>query len=217
MSEPIRIFLVEDDPTTLKNLLRWLGTLPELEVVGSAMSGREAKEQIPAHLPDVLLLDLELPDTDGIEITRWARATYPDTEVLILTSFEDENKVFSAMQAGASGYLVKRMIPAKIQEAISEVMAGGVVLEPLLAKRFWNLFQSAKASGEGPKANPLLPAEQEVLTLIGKGLSNQEASEVLRLKRRAVRGILARIYRKLGTHSRSEAVVIALRKGLIEL
>ena len=218
MSETIRILVVEDDPATLRNLLSWLGTIAGLEVVGSAMSGAEAIAQIPALCPDLLLLDLELPDMDGIEITRWTRAHHPDAEVLILTSFEDETKVFLAMQAGASGYLVKRMIPSRIQEAIGEVMAGGVVLEPRLARRFWNLFQSVKTGGEA--ADPTLAlegVERDVLIMIGRGLTNQEAGEVLKLKRRTVKSILARIYGKLGTRSRSEAVMIALRKGLIEL
>jgi len=217
MTEPVEVVVVEDDPRTLKNLVRLLGSYPEFRVVGSAMAGETALETISALTPQLVLLDLELPGIDGIEVTRRVKAEHPQIEILILTSFENEIKVYNAIQAGASGYLVKRVAPEKIREGIMEVLKGGVVIEPRLAKRFWNYFQSVQST-EAPQEPALLTeTERDVIQMIARGLTNQEAGRVLNLERRTVRTHLSHIYRKLGTSSRSEAVVIALRKGLITL
>lgn len=216
-----RVFIVEDQPTLLRNLLKVLGTFPELELVGSAQQGEEAVEEVVRTRPELVLLDLELPDVHGIEVTRRIKRRAPEVEVLILTSFEDEQKVYEAIQAGASGYLVKRVGPEKIRSAIREVMEGGTVLEPLIAKRFWNYFHSLQARPPEPERAPnpwgLTPAEFEVLRYVAKGLSNAEVGRVMTLERRTVRTHLSHIYRKMGVHSHVEAVVLALRAGLVEL
>ena len=137
--------------------------------------------------------------------------------MLILTSFDDEVKVYQAIQAGASGYLVKRLGPERIHQAIVEVMNGGVVIEPRIARRFWNYFQSVQAGRRDEQPPLLTETERDVLQMVARGLSNQETGRVLDMERRTVRTHLAHIYRKLGTSSRSEAVVIALRRGLITL
>lgn len=220
MEEPTRVFLVEDQPSLLRNLLKVLGRFPELEVVGSAQEGEQAVEDVVRLRPQLVLLDLELPGIHGIEVTRRVKRRAPEVEVLILTSFEDEQKVYEAIQAGASGYLVKRVGPERIRAAIQEVMAGGTVLEPLIARRFWNYFQSLQARPpEPPAANPwgLTPAEFEVLRYVAKGLSNAEVGQVMTLERRTVRTHLSHLYRKMGVNSHVEAVVLALRSGLVEL
>ena len=216
MSEVIELVVVEDDPKTLKSLMRLLGSYPEFRVVGSALSGESALKTIDAVTPQLVLLDLELGDIDGIEVTRKVKAAHPEIEVLILTSFDDEVKVYKAMQAGASGYLVKRVAPEKIRDGILDVLGGGTVIEPRIAKRFWNYFKSVQ-SCEKDQESLLEPIEADILQMIARGLTNQEAGKVLNLERRTVRTHLSHIYRKLGTSSRSEAVVIALRKGLINL
>ncbi|EPX56614.1 DNA-binding response regulator, LuxR family [Cystobacter fuscus DSM 2262] len=216
-----RVFIVEDQPTLLRNLLKVLGTFSELELVGSAQQGEEAVEAVVRTRPELVLLDLELPDVHGIEVTRRLKRRAPEVEVLILTSFEDEQKVYEAIQAGASGYLVKRVGPEKIRSAIREVMEGGTVLEPLIAKRFWNYFHSLQARPPEPEreSNPwgLTPSEFEVLRYVAKGLSNAEVGRVMTLERRTVRTHLSHIYRKMGVHSHVEAVVLALRAGFVEL
>ncbi len=217
MTEPVEVVVVEDDPRTLKNLVRLLGSYPEFRVVGSAMAGETALETISAVMPQLVLLDLELPGINGIEVARRVKAEHPEIEILILTSFENEVKVFKAIQAGASGYLVKRVAPEKIRDGILEVMRGGVVIEPRLAKRFWNYFQSVQSTEAREEPSILTEVERDVIQMIARGLTNQEAGRVLDLERRTVRTHLSHIYRKLGTSSRSEAVVIALRKGLITL
>ena len=215
-----RVFVVEDQPALLRNLLKVLGSFPELELVGSSQDGEQAVEDVVRVRPRLVLLDLELPGLNGIEVTRRVKRRVPEVEVLILTSFEDEQKVYEAIQAGASGYLVKRVGPEKIRSAIREVMEGGTVLEPLIARRFWNYFQSLQARPpESQKQNPwgLTPAEFEVLRYVAKGLSNAEVGKVMTLERRTVRTHLSHIYRKMGVNSHVEAVVLALRAGLVEL
>jgi len=190
------------------------------DVVGEAETGEEAVEKVGQLDPDLVLMDINMPGINGIEVTRRVKRRAPEVEVLILTSFEDEQKVYEAIQAGASGYLVKRVGPEKIRSGIREVMEGGTVLEPLIAKRFWNYFQSIQAKAPEPdKPNPwnLTPAEFEVLRYVAKGLSNAEVGRVMTLERRTVRTHLSHLYRKMGVNSHVEAVVMALRAGIVDL
>jgi DNA-binding NarL/FixJ family response regulator len=213
-----RVFVVEDQPALLKNLLKVLGTFPELTLVGSAQEGESAVEQVVQLSPQLLLLDLELPGIDGIEVTRRVKRRAPQVEVLILTSFDDEQKVYEAIQAGASGYLVKRVGPEKIRSGIREVMEGGTVIEAVIAKRFWNYFQSVQAK-PALASTPwnLTPLELDVLRYVAKGLSNAEVGSVMTLERRTVRTHLTHIYRKMGINSHVDAVVMALKAGIVEL
>jgi DNA-binding NarL/FixJ family response regulator len=217
--ERTRVYVVEDQPQLLKNLVKVLGTFPELEVVGTSQDGEEAVEDIVRVRPELVLLDLELPGLNGIQVTQKVKRRAPEVEILILTSFEDEQKVYEAIQAGASGYLVKRVGPEKIRSGIREVMEGGTVLEPLIARKFWNYFQSIQAKPPEKKDNPwgLSPTEFEVLRYVAKGLSNAEVGQVMTLERRTVRTHLSHIYRKMGVNSHVEAVVLALRAGLVDL
>ncbi|NVJ26076.1 MULTISPECIES: response regulator [Myxococcus] len=217
-----RIFVVEDQPQLLKNLLKVLSTFDELEVVGSSQEGESAVEDIVRLRPQLVLLDLELPGINGIQVTQKVKRRAPEVEILILTSFDDEQKVYEAIQAGASGYLVKRVGPEKIRAGIHEVMAGGTVLEAIIARRFWNYFQSIQGKPATPEKkadNPwkLTPTEFEVLGYVAKGLSNAEVGHVMTLERRTVRTHLSHIYRKMGVNSHVEAVVMALREGVVDL
>ena len=213
-----RIYLVEDQLPLLKTLVKALGVFPELELVGTSQEGEEAVEAICRLLPELVLLDLELPGIDGIEVTRRLKRRAPQIEVLILTSFDNEQKVYEAIQAGASGYLVKRVGPEKIRSAIQEVLQGGIVLEAQIAKRFWNHFQSVQGKPAVDKNTwGLSELEVEVLRFVTKGLSNAEVGRVMTLERRTVRTHLSHIYRKMSVNSHVEAVVMALRVGLVEL
>jgi len=216
-ADAIELVVVEDDPRMLKTLVRLLGSYEDFQVIGSAMSGEAAVETVAALQPQLVLLDLELPGIDGIEVTSRIKAANAEIEVLILTSFEDEVKVYKAIQAGAGGYLVKRLATDKIRGAIMDVLAGGTVIEPRLARRFWNYFQSVKGKKREDDPPLLGPIERDVLQMVARGLTNQETGEVLEMERRTVRTHLTHIYRKLGTNSRAEAVTIALRKGLITI
>jgi DNA-binding NarL/FixJ family response regulator len=217
-TETTRIYVVEDQPALLANLLKALSAFPELQVLGSARDGESGVEEMVRLVPQLALLDLELPGIDGIEVTRRLKRKVPQIEVLILTSFDDEQKVYEAMQAGASGYLVKRVGPEKIRSGIHEVMAGGTVLEARIARRFWNYFQSVQAKPAQPQ-NPweLTPVEFDVLRYVAKGLSNAEVGRVMELERRTIRTHLGHIYRKMGVNSHVDAVVLALKAGIVEL
>jgi DNA-binding NarL/FixJ family response regulator len=216
---PTRVLVVEDQPQLLKNLLKLLGAYPgEVDVVGTAMDGETGLEQVRALAPDLVLLDLELPGIDGIEVTSRLKATQPEVDVLILTSFDDETKVFEAMKAGASGYLVKRVSIERILSAIREVRLGGTVLEPIIARRFWNYFRSAQAKPES-RVNRfgLSEVELDVLRFVAKGLSNAEVGRVMNIERRTVRTHLGHIYKKLGVNTHVEAVIKVMGEGLVEI
>ncbi len=216
--ERTRLYVVEDQTPLLKNLLKVLATFPELDVVGSAQEGEAAVEEIVTLKPQLVLLDLLLPDIDGFEVTKRVKRRTSEIEILILTSFDDEQKVYEAIQAGASGYLVKRVGPEKIRSAVREVMEGGTVLEPIIAKRFWNYFNSLKTP-PAKTVNPwgLTDVEMDVLRYVAKGLSNAEVGSVMTLERRTVRTFLSHIYKKMGVNSHVEAVVLALKAGFVEL
>jgi DNA-binding NarL/FixJ family response regulator len=214
----ITVYVVEDQAGLLKALLKSLALFSELKVLGSAMDGESGVDEIVRLKPKVALLDLELPGIDGIEVTRRVKHRIPETEVLILTSFDNEQKVYEAMQAGASGYLVKRVGPEKIRSAIHDVVNGGTVLEALIAKRFWNYFHSIQVKKEIPD-NPwgLTPVEFDVLKFVAKGLSNVEVGAVMEIQRRTVRTHLSHVYKKMGVHGHVDAVVMAMKAGIVEL
>jgi DNA-binding NarL/FixJ family response regulator len=211
----IAVFAVEDSAPALRALRKQLSGRDEVRLVGAAASGEEALRLIPEAKPSVVLMDLELPGASGVETTRALKALEVRCEVLALTSFEDEQHVFDAMRAGASGYVVKGGSAAKLIEAIVEVEAGGTVIEPRLAKRFWAYFKGVQ---EPRKPGPeLLPVERDILFAIARGLSNEEAGRIVQIDRRTVRTHLGHIYEKLGVRSHVEAVVRALKLGIIEL
>ena len=218
---PVRVFLVEDDPRQLKALHRLIETQAQLSLAGTATSGENAVALLvgPAGSPpapvDVVLMDLELPGYSGIEATRRLRARGLRPEVLVHTSYEDEDHVFEAMRAGASGYVVKGARAAKLTEAILEVDRGGTVIEPRLAKRFWAFFKGVQ---EPRRAGPVLSEiEHSVLFAIAKGLSNAEAGRVIGLDRRTVRTHLGHLYEAFGVRSHVELVVAALKFGMVDL
>lgn len=241
----IRVFVVEDQTKILKNQLRLLEGHPEIEIVGTALSGEAALEEVPRATPDVLLLDLGLPRMSGIDVTRAVKATHPSVEILIFTIFDEEDKVLEAVKAGASGYLLKGATVDKIIEAIKEVRAGGTVIQPNLARRLLRHFRvdpeaaasatapAVEASAEAPvqaapdsaAANvledpplkPLSDREREILQLIAKGISNSEAARMLNLSKATIRTHLEHIYRKLEVTNRVEAVTEGIRKGLISV
>lgn len=211
----IPVFAVEDSAPVLRALRKQLSAFPEVSLVGAATSGEEALALVPASGARVVLMDLELPGASGVETTRALKAVMDELEVLVLTSFEHEDHVFAAMRAGASGYVVKGVSGPRLLAAIQEVDAGGTVIEPRLAKRFWAWFKGLQEPRK-PGVS-LTPMELEILFAIAKGLSNEEVGQVVHLDRRTVRTQLGHIYAKLGVRSHVEAVVKALKLGLLEL
>ena len=207
----IRLALVEDQAAVLSQQRRLLQTSDQIEVVAAARNGTQALQLIGETRPDVALVDLGLPDLDGIEVTRQIKARWPEIEVLIFTVFDDEERVLQAVHAGASGYLLKGAPVGRIVEAVRDVHAGGSVIQPRLARSLLRRLQPA----EDPSVR-LTPRETEILTLIAKGLSNRTAAETLGLSRATVRTHLEHIYAKLQVKNRTEAVTEAIRQGIIE-
>jgi DNA-binding NarL/FixJ family response regulator len=237
-SNRIRVFVVEDQTKILKNQLKLLEESPELEIIGTALSGEAALEDLGRLKPDVLLLDLGLPRMSGIDVTKAVKATLPGVEILIFTIFDEEDRVLEAVRAGASGYLLKGTPADKMVEAIKEVKAGGTVIQPSLARRLLRHFRVGESPPEPPlrtasgtelPAVPVTPTsgepegkklsarETEILQLIAKGVSNTEAASALNLSKATVRTHLEHIYRKLDVTNRVEAVTEGLRKGLIQM
>ena len=229
----IKVLIVEDQPKILKNQLKLLERFDELDIVGSAMSGEAALEEVESCHPDVLLCDLGLPQMNGIEVTRRVKAKYPKMEILIFTIFDEEDKVLEAIKAGASGYLLKGASAVRIVESIKDVHAGGSVIQPNLARSLLRHFQMPE-DGPAPKeqsqalaqatgtlqvevTRPLTARELEVLQIIAKGLSNNECAQVLKLSKATIRTHLEHIYQKLDVGNRVEAVTEGLRQGLIEV
>ncbi len=228
---PIRVFVVEDQTRILKNQLKLLEASQELQIIGTALSGESALEEVPRTMPDVILLDLGLPRMSGIDVTREVKARWPGIEILIFTIFDEEDKVLEAVKAGASGYLLKGATADKIVEAIKEVKAGGTVIQPNLARRLLRHFQVApaptapqssasstpSAGTDEPPLRPLSERETEILQLIAKGVSNSEAARLLNLSKATIRTHLEHIYQKLEVTNRVEAVTEGIRQGIIDL
>ncbi|MBZ4371288.1 response regulator transcription factor [Corallococcus interemptor] len=239
---PIRVFVVEDQTKILKNQLRLFEGHPDIDIVGTALSGEAALVEVEREQPDVLLLDLGLPRMSGIDVTREVKARFPKVEILIFTIFDEEDKVLEAVKAGASGYLLKGATVDKIVEAIKEVRAGGTVIQPNLARRLLRHFRvepdtapvpteplavapsavesapsGEEASAQEPLLKPLSDREREILQLIAKGVSNSEAARLLSLSKATIRTHLEHIYRKLEVTNRVEAVTEGIRKGLISV
>jgi len=214
----INVYIVEDSPQLLKGLTKAMNSWPEMQCVGFATHPETALREMVGLEVDVVLMDLELPEGDGVSLTRELKQRRLPLEVLVLTTFDEEERVFDAMKAGALGYLVKRVGLEKVRSAVKEVFSGGVVIEALIARRFWNYFSSLQ-SREGSAQNPwgLSAEELEVLELLSKGLSNAEMGGVLQIQSRTVRTRLGHIYRKMGVNSHVDAVVLALRTGAIQL
>jgi DNA-binding NarL/FixJ family response regulator len=217
--EATRVFVVEDQPKILKNLQKVLERFDTIQIVGRALSGEEALESLEAAAPHVLLLDLGLPQMSGIDVTREVRKRFPKVEILIFTIFDEEEKVLEAIQAGASGYLLKGMEAEKIVDAIQEVHAGGSVIQPNLARSLLRHFMSQPppAVGAQEPVPQLTSREVEILQVIAKGLSNAEAARVLKVSRATIRTHLEHIYAKLSVSNRVEAITEGIRQGLIDV
>jgi len=218
---PIRLLIVEDQPQILRHQLKLLQAYADIELCGSARDGPEALRLLEAARPDVVLLDLGLPGLSGIEVTREILSRRPDTEVLIWTVFEEEDKVLDAIRAGASGYLLKGTPAARLVEAIREVHSGGSIIQPQLARRLLRRFKPPPAADAATEAaagtRSLSPREREILKLLARGLSNAEVARALSVSRATVRTHLEHIYEKLEVSNRTEAVTEGIRQGLIDV
>jgi two-component system response regulator NreC len=209
--------LIADDHTIVRTGIRLLlSSQEDIEVVGEASDGWEAVEKTRELAPDIILMDLTMPDLNGFEATRRIREQSPETKVLALTMHENERYIFQVIHAGASGYVVKGASPEELLEAIRTVHRGQNYLSAAVTRAILDDYVKRAREGKEPEAyDGLTSREREVLRLVGKGLTSKEIAEALYLSPHTVERHKANIMEKLNLHSRRELIRYALRKGLI--
>lgn len=213
-----RIYLVDDHSVIRYGLRLLLEGDDDVEIIGEAGSATEALNAMSELRPDVVLMDISLPDLSGIEATREIKRLWPETAVVALTIHEDEEYFFKMLDAGASGYVPKRAAPEELLKAIKVANSGDVYLYPSLAKLLVKDYLFDQESREKENSiDDLTPRQKEVLTLLGEGGSNLEIAEQLNISPNTVARHRENIMQKLNLHSRTELVKYAIRKGYIEL
>lgn len=211
----IRVMIVDDHAVVRRGLADLLAERREFSVVGEAGSVQEAIEVAAATAPDVVVLDLRLPDGSGIEACREIRTARAETKVLILTSHADRNALFSAVMAGASGYLLKDLDPRRIQDAVRTVGEGGSLLDPQMATEVLERLRSGKAAHPADDAfASLSPQEDRILGLIADGLTNGEIAQKLSLAEKTIKNYVSQIYSKLSVERRSQAARLATERRM---
>jgi DNA-binding NarL/FixJ family response regulator len=214
---PVGVLLVDDDDLMRAGLRAVLSSDKNIEVVGEAVDGRDAVGRFGRLKPDVVLMDVRMPRLDGISATREIAEAAPESRVLILTTFEEDDYIFGALNAGASGFLLKRTRPEELIEAIHTVAAGDALLAPSVTRRVVDNMARAPASGvrNEPRLEELTQREREVLELMARGLSNQEIADELVVEHSTVKTHVKRVLMKLGVRDRVHAVILAYETGVV--
>jgi len=216
MTTHTEIVLADDHALVRRGTREILEEDPGIRVVGEAANGVEAVALVQQLHPDVALLDVSMPEMNGVEAARNIKELAPQTSVIMLTVHDDDEYVWEAVKAGASGYLLKDIPARKLVEAVKTVASGGAVLDPVLTSHIIEGMRSGGRSTFGPPPT-VTEREREVLQLVANGRSNREIAEALDLSSRTVEAHLNHAYRKLGVGSRTEAAIQAFRKGLVRL
>ena len=215
MSEPIRILVADDHPVLRDGLIAVLSTQSDFEVIGEAGTGEEVVRKAKELQPDIVVLDLEMPVMDGVEALKLMRASRPDIRVIIFTVFDTDERILGAVQAGAKGYLLKGAPRDQLFDAIRIVHAGGSLLQPIVASRL--LERISQVTDGSKSATSVTPREMDVLRLLAQGLQNKEIADDLGITERTVKFHVGSILSKMGAGNRTEAVSIAVHRGLIKL
>lgn len=216
--EKIRLLIADDHLIVREGLRAILGAQPDIEVVGEATNGEEAVDKVKEIRPDIVLMDITMPELDGLEATRRIKQNNPEVNILILTMHEGDEYFFKSLDVGASGYFIKGGSSRELISALRAVYHGDVFLYPTMAKKLLgNYLQQVKAGQHKESYDGLTGREREILTLVAKGQTNQEIAELLVLSAATVQTHRAHIMAKLGLHSRTELVKYAIRQGFIAL
>lgn len=215
MTPPIRMIVADDHPIVRDGLVAILSTQPDFEIIATAGTGRETTRLVSELQPDVLLLDLEMPEMDGVETLQHLRDSQISVRTVVFTAFDTDERIVGAVQAGAQGYLLKGAPREEIFNAIRVVYAGGSLLQPVVASRL--LKQVTGERPLSPNIDALTPREQHVLRLLAQGLQNKEIAAELTITERTVKFYVSSILGKLGAGNRTEAVTLAVQRGLVKL
>lgn len=211
MNEKITILIVDDHPVVRDGLVAILGTQPDFEIAGEASTGMEAVVKFQQIQPHVILLDLEMPQMDGVAVIRKLREVDDQVKVVVFTAFDSDERILGAVQAGAKGYLLKGAPRAELFNAVRVVHSGGSLLQPVVASRLMNRLSEASDAEE------LSARELDVLRLVAQGKQNKEIAADLFITERTVKFHISSILSKLAAGNRTEAVTIALQHGIISL
>jgi DNA-binding NarL/FixJ family response regulator len=213
----IKVLLVDDHTVVLKGLAFFLSTQEDLELVGEANNGKEALVKVGETTPDVILMDLYMPEMDGVEATAYIKKEYPNVKVIVLTSFSDQAHVLPALRAGASGYILKDVEPDQLVEAIRSAYKGNIQLHPDIANALLSQTLPVEEKEEEPsiQVDVLTARENEVLQLLAKGMSNKEVASVLVITEKTVKAHVSSILSKLNLSDRTQAALYAVKNGIV--
>ncbi len=211
------VLIADDDHLMRAGLVELLTSDPDIEIAGQAATGREAVERARRLVPDVVLMDVRMPDLDGIAATRELAQVAPEVRVLVLTTFEQDDYVFGALRAGASGFLLKRARPEELIHAVHVVASGDALLSPSVTRRVVDRMarQPPPELVDASRLDALTPREREVLGLIARGLANREIAAALIVEESTIRTHVKRILMKLALRDRVQAVIYAYETGLV--
>jgi DNA-binding NarL/FixJ family response regulator len=216
--KPIRVLIADDHVLFREGVHAILKSVPDIEIVGEAGTGQEALALASDLIPDVILMDIQMPDLNGVEATRRILETQPDSGIIIVTMLEDDDSLFSAMQAGARGYVLKGADKAEMLKSIRAVAEGEALFGPAIATRLLNLFQDNQPQSKSASSLPPFPdlteREREILACIARGDTNVEIAERLTISLKTVRNHVSSIFNKLQVTNRAQAAIRARDAGL---
>ncbi|MFN2282050.1 MAG: response regulator [Anaerolineales bacterium] len=210
-----RILICDDQKIVCEGLQTILSADEELEVVGTAHDGEEALEMVPRLEPDLVLMDLKMPEMDGVLATRKITNDYPNIYVLVLTTYDDDEWIFDAIRSGAAGYLLKDTPPAELIKSIKGTLQGKSFIDPQVAGKLLAEYAENFGQSQPPTHYTFTERERDILTLLSQGLSNAEIAEKLFLAEGTVRNYTSVLLKKLGVADRTQAAILAIRYGLV--
>lgn len=211
----IKVLIADDQEIVCEGLKRILETDPEIRVIGTANDGQEALNMINRELPDLVLMDLQMPRMNGVQAIRHLKESHPDLPVLVLTTYMDDKWLFDAIRSGASGYLMKDQPRQELLSAIHGTVAGESYIDPSVAGKVLSSVASSPNRPSSETSYNLTEREQEILNLLAQGLSNADISHRLFLSEGTVRNYTSTLFAKLGVTDRTQAVILAFRQGLV--